>query len=416
MESCLTFASTNTGLGDQVAGRRCMMAGVDTVEEMQGMDGPYGLSELVIQRIWASREYVAEGLRTDDGRLLVVAYPGEWNRGAGPDFAGAVFFLDGVRFEGPVEVHVRADDWKAHAHSSDPAYSGVLLHVVLFPSGDLERTTGWGGAPIPTVTLLPHLWQDLEAYAHDEALGKLLPPFAGQDVSGTDLAEIEAWAVRRWTAKVERIRSRRLAWGWDEAIHACTLEVLGHSANREPMLRLAALVPLPLWAKRPDEAKLRDWMAWVAGWKAAGQRPANQPLRRLRAYVDWVSSAPDWPTRLAGVPPLAAAEINEPPRKWWRRVRGKGWEASVAANLGNQAVGSLRWRTWLLDVALPGLVVVGAWPEDAAFRVWYSAPEAELSADLDGVAGPNAQERSNGVAQGLWALRRARAPGKFGGC
>ncbi|RYY62202.1 MAG: DUF2851 family protein, partial [Chitinophagaceae bacterium] len=52
------------------------------------------------------------------------------NTDQGPDFSGAVVMVDGLRWVGAVELHLKTGDWLKHRHQHDPNYGSVILHVV----------------------------------------------------------------------------------------------------------------------------------------------------------------------------------------------------------------------------------------------------------------------------------------------
>ena len=71
-----------------------------------------GFTERHLQCVWADDRLRPEGLRTTDGEVLEVEFPGEWNKGPGPDFLGAVpKVVDGSRrIAGDVEIHIHPAD------------------------------------------------------------------------------------------------------------------------------------------------------------------------------------------------------------------------------------------------------------------------------------------------------------------
>lgn len=73
-----------------------------------------------------AREWSAEG-----GVRVQVLSVGEWNHAAGPDFLGMAIAAEGRVHVGNAEFHRAASDWRAHEHSLNPAYAGLLLHIVL---------------------------------------------------------------------------------------------------------------------------------------------------------------------------------------------------------------------------------------------------------------------------------------------
>src|SRR5712692_6293926 len=90
------------------------------------------LLERDLWRIWEGQRFPRAALVTDDGTLLRVIFRGRVGTGPGPDFRGAIIAAPGGLLCGDVELHVRASDFRRHGHSLDPAYSGVVLHVVFF--------------------------------------------------------------------------------------------------------------------------------------------------------------------------------------------------------------------------------------------------------------------------------------------
>ena len=129
------------------------------VEEIDGPYGPFAIGERAIQRLWASGE-VRGPMAATSGAKIEIVHPGDWNRGAGPDFLGAEILVDGKRLRGDIEIHLRCADWHAHGHDRDPHFGGVILHAVLLP-GTKDVSTLAGHRP-ETVVLLPYLPRDLE--------------------------------------------------------------------------------------------------------------------------------------------------------------------------------------------------------------------------------------------------------------
>ena len=56
------------------------------VAEVQGLYGPFTLSERVIQKIWLQQDFAAENMKTVSGGELIIKDPGRWNFFEGPDF------------------------------------------------------------------------------------------------------------------------------------------------------------------------------------------------------------------------------------------------------------------------------------------------------------------------------------------
>ena len=95
-------------------------------------------------------------------------------REPGPDVREAVFLRDGVAVAGDVEVHLPASDSRRHGHEGDPAYDGVMLHLVWEDDlGHAVPLAGGGSAPTVAIGPAPPTPEQLQARLH---LGPLLPP------------------------------------------------------------------------------------------------------------------------------------------------------------------------------------------------------------------------------------------------
>jgi hypothetical protein len=390
--------------------------------EMQGLYGPFTLTERVVQKIWLRGDFDRRQLRLVDGRRLEVRSGGVWNLLGGPDFRGARLAIDGVAVTGDVEVHFHVADWRAHRHEADPAYDHVSLHVVLFPPTPGEAPARRGdGAEIPTLVLLPHLYRDLEEYASDDALEVITARDAWEKfaaLAATPPAELpgllRAQALKRWQQKVRFARTRIERVGWAAAAHCTALEILGYRLNRSAMLTVATRFPIEDW---PAVDLARVYAESGAHWQTHGVRPANHPRARLRQYQAWLTRVPAWPERLRRLAAeLPAGGLEATPTKLARQGLGLApWRERLEQELTGGAVGGSRFDTLVCDGFLPlaaaetGRDVVPGWFHwflgDVPDQVRVALPKL-------GVAGRGAGPLCHGWGQGLlgWVLEaEARA-------
>lgn len=395
-----------------------------TVAEMQGLYGPFTLTERVVQKIWLRGDFSRRQLTLTDGRRLVIRSGGAWNLLAGPDFRDARFLIDGVEVAGDVEVHFHAVDWVAHGHADDPAYDRVRLHVVLFPVGPGERVARHrDGQEIATLVLLPLLHRDLEEYASDDALEGITERDEWErfaELAALDPGELrqvlQRSAVERWRQKVHFAQLRIERLGFTEAAHHTALEILGYRRNRASMLGVAAHYPLAEWVRGVELSEVYE--AAPVEWQTQGVRPFNHPRRRLEQYQRWVVAAPDWPLRLQAMLPrlssCAQVEVADGrPRQAFQLAAVK---EEMAGHLGAAVVGGTRLDNLVCDGFLP---LVAGWQSEAdLFALWFhwflGDVPAQVRAALPklGVTGRGVHPACHGWAQGLlgWLLKRdARA-------
>lgn len=377
--------------------------------ELQADYGPYQFPELALQRIWRDLHFEAARLITCDGRSVEIIHPGTWNRLGGPDFLGACLRIGGRSVVGDVEVHVRADDWRAHGHDQDPAYADVVLHVVLFPEPAGASTLGYGGTAIPIAVLLDLIPEDLESHAAAFALESIgwrpsTPIPASLEVldpAGRE-AQIRTAAARRWDRKVADARIRIARLGWNDACHTAALEVLGFSRNRAAMLRVASEWPLDRW--RGEAPRISELVAAQAGrWSRQGCRPANAPAVRLRQYARWIEAGPYWPESLREADlPLPELISGDP---WELGPRGQQLRHWFKGQLCAGAVRGRRFDTLVCDAFLPLLAAVDRLHLELAWVAWPAGDiPSRVAVLVQGRVGkPRPLRRvANGWVQGIW--------------
>lgn len=393
------------------------------VAEIQGLYGPFTFSEKLFQRIWLQGDFDRAGAVTVDGQRVRVLYPGKWNLLGGPDFKGArLAFENGETRVGDVELHLHAVDWVAHRHAHDPAYDGVILHVVLFPPPVGTRTIGAGGREIPVLPLLPWLHHDLEEYAAEAAVEQLAdrPASRVMDELGGLSAEALSTLLRtharlRWEQKVHFARLRVQRLGWEAACHHTALEILGYRFNRAPMLRIAGQWPLKAWTARNFSEKLEALYDAEAGtWTVQGVRPANHPRARLRQYAAWVAAQPDWPARLADLGGGLAAIPEDTATGKVRRTFGfTARRETLAAEVCGGAVSGPRFDNLVCDGFLPLLTARGVPHGLGYWQHWFAGdmpPQVVQALRALGVFAGRSSPARHGAAQGLlgWLIETER--------
>ena len=270
-----------------------------------------------MQYVWQHRLWPHSHLRTVDGLPVQIIDPGKLNTDAGPDFFNAKIVIDGRKWAGDVEIHVRASDWHRHGHDDDPAYDSVILHVVDRDDTAIRRSNG---EIIPQLQMactpdFSRRYNDLVGRADRD-----LPCAATiASMPGIYMADwLESLAFERIYSKTDRIDGllSRMGGDWESACYITIARSLGFGINGDPFERLAISTPLMFIAKHCDSLltieallfgqsglldaapadsyveSLRREYAFMAhkfglkplqspGWKMARMRPANFPHRRI---------------------------------------------------------------------------------------------------------------------------------------
>ena len=87
------------------------------------------MTEAEFQFRWNNLYFNFSNLKTQSGKTVHIIYPGNWNSGPGPDFLQAQIRIDGIVFNGSIELHLNPMDWYRHKHQFDNAYNNTILHV-----------------------------------------------------------------------------------------------------------------------------------------------------------------------------------------------------------------------------------------------------------------------------------------------
>ncbi|HZP57646.1 MAG TPA: DUF2851 family protein [Dehalococcoidia bacterium] len=382
------------------------------------------LTEKQLSELWRGRRFPSGALVTRSGVPVTVISPGRAGRGPGPDFRGAVIAGPSrLPVRGDVELHVRSSSFRAHGHERDPAYAGVVLHVV-FEDDTGEDTPLPGGRTAPVVALAPWVARragELERWlaqpalwrepCHDAVARLGLPAV---------LAALDAAGDARVAARVARFAEDAAGDGPPQALYAGLLEALGYGGNAAPMRELARRLPWRLLAglagEDDDRARRMESLLLAAAglapgaagtalppgvaplapsaWKRSGVRPANQPARRIAAAAVLLASA--GPEGLLACTDAASA--------------GEAIAALRAASGGR--IGRARAVEVLVNVVLPAAAASGEPARIAgAAALWAALPRPaaygvtrflEAALASHGTRPPMNARR----AQGLLALHR----------
>ena len=390
------------------------MAPPDQVQEIQGLYGPFTLTERVVQKIWLRQDFATEDLRTARGEALVVKDPGRWNLLSGPDFKEARLVIDGRELTGDVEIHFNTVDWYAHQHERNPEFDRVILHVVLHSEhGDpLSVQTSQGAEP-HLLCLMPLLNRDLEAYAMDDALLELEQVDEFEWVSNflaqaheTRLKRITEYAKVRWQQKLAYAEMRLKNAGWKEACHQLCLEVLGYARNRETMSRVALAYPLRGWIQGVVEPAA-CFEQFATNWKLSGIRPANHPLRRLEQYAAVTAAHGGWAQAISLTLRALPTVETEVSTAEFRKSTALGrLRDSLRNGIFINEVGEKRFNTMMVDALLPLAHVAGLLD---ALPYWMHWPMGDMPTSLNHFLKQadlisSDQPFCNGLAQGALSL------------
>jgi hypothetical protein len=247
--------------------------------------------ESLLQWIWGNLQFNCTQLKTTAGQELSIVTPGRHNSGAGPDFKHAELIIDGIRWYGHVEIHIHGEEWNQHGHQNDPAYAGVILHVVLQGSHISVQTTS---------EKVPHTLE-LESYLQS-SLAKLLK--ARHSTSLPCSGSITYLSQQAFEKQIQSVHREYFEYkldelltlydphlppgqSWKQCLTGQLYRTMGIPGNKQSMDQLHKRVSavsnsftdLDSCVGHVQKAAFKDVPS--IEWKTDGMRPAGRPEHRI---------------------------------------------------------------------------------------------------------------------------------------
>ncbi|MGB0368243.1 MAG: DUF2851 family protein, partial [Flavobacteriales bacterium] len=243
------------------------------------------LREDLLQHIWQHQLFDSQNLRTVDGAVVEIIRSGDLNSNAGPDFSNARLKIDGVKWAGNVEIHVRSSDWLRHNHQHDSNYQNIILHVVF--EDDLDETLG----SFPTLVLKDSISnQVLTRY-------ELMLNAPDEIPCGTqfmDVPEIirngwfDSLIVSRLQRKSEWIAEliNQNAGDLEQAFQIALFRAFGMKVNSETFEMLGKITPWKMLAKHQDNLlQLEAILFGNAGFLDSAEEPYQAELSKEYEFL-----------------------------------------------------------------------------------------------------------------------------------
>ena len=302
------------------------------------------MTESFLHYLWQHKQLQGD-LKTTAGIPIEIERVGEYNRNAGPDFLDCRIRIGGILWAGNVEIHVKASDWNLHAHTGDPNYDTVILHVVYDYDTDIYNSEG---KPIPTLDIheaYPEtLWTGYAALMQPQLPIEIPCMLQLQEVPNLILnSYIDRLCIERIERKADDVR-RLLDDSnnhWESCCYWMIARYFGGKVNAYAFEMLAKATPLRILAKIKDkpmrvEALFMGQAGFLEGefkdayplqlqkeyqylrvayqltpmashlWKFFRMRPSNFPTIRISQLAQLIASSTNLFSKLLETP-----EVND---------------------------------------------------------------------------------------------------------
>jgi hypothetical protein len=274
------------------------------------------MKEEYLHLIWSQKRLPFHLMKLTDGSNFSVKSVGELNKESGPDFFNGVVEINGVKWVGNIEIHVKSSDWYLHKHQFDLSYENVILHVVY----EYDKDVYIGDRKIPTIELKKYL--QLSHYNSFKLRNKLLQnSIMCKDLFNTiDTIYFESMKekslIRRLDRKISFLNDES-NFDIGQILYYFLAQAFGMKVNVSPFQQLTYRLPLKIVQREGGEnAKVllfgtsgfeallftddekNKWKFYKQKyeilplpnfiWKRKGLRPEGFPEKRLNQFCEIV--------------------------------------------------------------------------------------------------------------------------------
>ena len=226
------------------------------------------MKEDFLHYVWKFKKFNTSNLYTSNQEPITIIHSGDYLQLAGPDFFNAQLIIEGQKWAGNVEIHIKSSDWYHHHHEKDAAYESVILHVVWEHDAEIFRKNN---TEIPVLELRHYIAKEtVENYR------SLLVPkswiFCERQLQHVDLFIFEHWLERLFFERLER-KSRSIDLmleqthsDWEAVLFCLLAKNFGLNTNGEIFQKLATSIPFAFIRKeRADAENLEALLFGTAG-------------------------------------------------------------------------------------------------------------------------------------------------------
>jgi hypothetical protein len=210
------------------------------------------MKEEFLHYLWKYGLYYADNLKDNEGNIITVIHPGDYNHDSGPDFFNARIRIGETEWAGNIEIHIKASHFEAHGHNRDHAYNNVILHIVAESD---RRVRNAKGQEVLTVKIEfdKSLLQKFTELVNNPCI------IACQN----EIIKIDRFVIRHWlhSLVVERLNNKseiiqrmfsETGNDWEETFYRTLSRYFGFRVNAEPFEMLASALPFKIIRKHID--------------------------------------------------------------------------------------------------------------------------------------------------------------------
>jgi hypothetical protein len=209
------------------------------------------MKEDFLHYLWKFKKFDTLNLKTFNEEEITIISVGHYLEQAGPDFFNAQLIIDGQKWAGNVEIHLKSSDWYVHHHEKDAAYENVILHVVWEHNTEIFRQNN---TEIPVLELKKYV--DPETLANYQSL--MVPKswlFCESQLKEIDDFTLKNWQERLFFERLERKSKpifellEQTNSDWEAVLFCLLTKNFGLNTNGELFFKIAQSIPFSIIRK-----------------------------------------------------------------------------------------------------------------------------------------------------------------------
>lgn len=247
------------------------------------------MKEEFLHYVWQYKLFSFKMLLGTKNEEIYIIKSGVANVNSGPDFLNAQIIIDGQKWAGNVEIHLKSSDWYGHNHEEDVNYDAVILHVVY---EDDVTVFMKNNKPLPTLVLKDKIPENLkDNYKNLLVSSKNWIP-CEKDIANVDVFLMNNWLERLYIERLEEktIFIKEILKKTDNNYEAVLFQLLAKSfglkVNGAAFLTLAQSVDFSIVRKESfDTHKLSALLFGQSGFLEGDGEDYYKSLKNEYEYL-----------------------------------------------------------------------------------------------------------------------------------
>jgi hypothetical protein len=213
------------------------------------------MKEQFLHYVWLYKKFDFNQLLTTCGLEIFIQHSGYYTQREGPDFFNAQLIIDGQKWAGNIEIHLKSSDWYLHHHENDNKYENVILHVVWEHDMEVFRKNN---ASIPVLELKQNIPSHVVQQYH-----QLLQPKSWINCEN-EIRFIDEFTKQNWMERLffERLEKKsnevefllqKNIFDWEATFFQLLAKSFGLNTNGEVFLTMAIKIPYSIIKKERYE-------------------------------------------------------------------------------------------------------------------------------------------------------------------